>query len=100
MDEIDPFGADQFRQLADVQRHAQGVLALRREGDPKAAARLQFADEAAALAGDQRAGAGSHERGGDIDRGALGAAGVQFGDNLEDRSPGKLGKGANRSAWG
>ena len=104
MDEIDALAPDDVLQFADIQRHSQGVFGLRRKGNPQAAARLQFADKPPALAGDQRPRARRHKRLGDIDGRALRAAGVQFGDDLKNGAPGKVGHGAEgvacRGVWG
>ncbi len=56
---------------------------MRREGREKAAARLQFADQRAAAAGDQRDGAGAAQGGGCADRGERDAARLKVGNDLQ-----------------
>ena len=66
-----------------------------------AALRLQLADQPAAFGRHQRAGPDRSEGARDIDRGALGAAGIEFGDDLQNAGAGQdadLGGKARRAA--
>jgi hypothetical protein len=79
----------QPRQAPDVEEHLERVLGRGRKSGPDAALGLQLADEAAALAGNERAPAYGHESGRDINGRALGAARLELGNDLQDRAPGK-----------
>ena len=90
MDDIDLLGGNQSLQPLHIQRHHQRIFGLGGKPHPYAALGLQVADQPPAIAGDQRAGAGVGERGGDIDGGALRAAGVKLGNELQNGAPRQL----------
>ena len=69
-----------------VQRHRQRILGRGRKRRQQTADRLQLARQAPALGGHQRARAGSHQGGGDVDGGAFGAARVEARNDLQDRA--------------
>ena len=66
---------------------ASGFLRAGRKRQPDAALGLQLADQPPALGRDQRARADLGKPRGDIDRRALGAAGIELRDDLQDRAP-------------
>ena len=68
---------------------AIGILGRRRERDQHAANRLQVARHPPALGGDERARARLDQRFGDVDRRALGPAGVEPRDHLQHGAPGE-----------
>ena len=87
MDQLHPLLLAEPRELADVEEHRDRVLGGGRKRQPDPALGLQFGDEAPALGGDQRAGAGIGQPLGDVDGSAFGSAGFQLGDDLQDRPP-------------
>ena len=95
MDDRNVLVVAERRQPPDIQHHRERVLGRRRKREPDPALGLEFADEPAALRGDEGARAGMGEARRDVDGRALGAAGLEFGDNLQDRS----GPRADETRW-
>jgi hypothetical protein len=91
VNEIDALLDDEPGQPSHVQRHRQRILRRGRKGRQQTADRLQLARQATAFGGHQRARAGPHESGGDVDGRPFGAARVEPGNDLEDRAAGQRG---------
>jgi hypothetical protein len=86
VNEIDPLLGDQTRQARHVERHRQRILGRGGKRREHAADRLQLAGEPPPLRRDERARADSDEGCGDVDRRPLGAAGVEPGNDLQNRA--------------
>jgi hypothetical protein len=86
---VDPLLDDQPRQSRRVERHRNRILGRGGERRQHAADRLQFGRQPAAFRRDQSARAGLHQGGGDVDRRALGAAGVEPRNDLQNRASGE-----------
>ncbi len=89
MNKVDALRSDQLRKLADIEQHFEGILGLGGKRHPKTTSRLELADEAAPIACDKRPCATRHQRLSNIDCRALGPAGIEFRDDLQNRPPGK-----------
>jgi hypothetical protein len=89
--DVDALGDDEPREAARIEPHRDWVFRAGGKRHQQAADRLQLAGEAPAFGGHQRPRACRHQRGGDVDRRALGAARIDARDDLQDRAPGQRG---------
>ena len=89
MHEVDPLGDDDALKAAHIERHGERVLRAGGKADMQTADRLQLARQLAGIGRHQRARAGLRQGGGDGERRALIAAGVDRRHDLEDRSAGE-----------
>ena len=89
VNDIDALVDDQPREAPRIEQHRYGIFGGGGKRRQQAADRLQFAGQPSAFGRHQSARAGRHQRGGDVDRRALGAAGVDARNDLQDRAPGQ-----------
>ena len=89
MHEVDSFGGDDALKARHIERHRERVLGRRGKANVQAPDRLQLARQLAGIGRHERARAGLRQSGGDGERRALVAAGVNGRDDLEDRSAGE-----------
>ena len=89
MDDVDALAGDQVADLAGVAGNAQRIEAVGGHRQPFAAEGAQFADQRAAVAGDQRAGAGLQQRERDIGHRMAGGIVRQGRHQLQDGGAGE-----------
>jgi hypothetical protein len=89
MHDVDALVANEPREPYGVQRHGERIFGRGREGKPNSALGLKLAQHSSAAGGDKAARTGFRQRGGNVHRRALRAAGVKVGQDLQNRSSGK-----------
>ena len=93
VDDIDGLAADRRHEPVHVAPEVERILRGRRHANEFSAQRRQLVLQPPAGRSDQRAAALGDHRFGDLERRPLGAAGIEFGNNLEnDHGSGKPGR--------
>ena len=90
MHDIHLFRPDDIGQPPNVAHQRYGILAGQWQADELAAETFQLRLQTPALAGDQRPSARGDDGFGDLERGALGTAGREFGNDLENYHAGEV----------